>query len=208
MNLNEPIVVLANGTYPIHKIPLSFLSKAKSIVCLDGAVNNLVKTSLEPALIIGDLDSIAPKLKKTFQNIIIQQKDQNENDFRKCLYWLYKNNYKKIDIVGATGLRDDHSIANIFSILEVDIPLKIKIITDYGIFQVISNQNKFSSFKNQAVSLFTSNAVTKITTKNLKYNLNSKSLKNPYSGTLNESIANEFYIKSDNGKTLLYTRHK
>ena len=140
--------------------------------------------------------------------LIIEQKDQNENDLRKCLYWLYKNNYKKISIVGATGLRDDHSIANIFSILEINTPLEIRIITDYGIFQIIENQNKLSSFKGQEVSLFTSNTTTKITTKNLKYNLSSKSLKNHYLGTLNESIANKFYIKSNNGKILLYTCHK
>ena len=115
---------------------------------------------------------------------------------------------KKITILGATGKRDDHTIANIFSILEINLNLDIRIVTDYGIFQIIENEDEISSFKGQQVSLFTLSSTTKITTKNLKYELNSKSFKNLYSGTLNESIKNIFYIKSDNGKTLLYTTHK
>ena len=81
------------------------------------------------------------------------------------MYWLHKNNYKKISIVGATGLRDDHNIANIFSILEINLSLEMKIITDCGVFQIIENQKKLSSFKGQKVSLFTLNTATKITTK-------------------------------------------
>ena len=208
INLNKPIVILANGTYPTHKTPLGFLNKANSIVCLDGALNNLIDANLEPSLIIGDLDSIKPEFKKTYKNIIIEEKNQNQNDFRKCLSWLYKNNYKEIDIVGATGKREDHSIANIFTILETPLNLEIRIITDYGTFQIINTHKKISSFNGQQVSLFTLDSKTKITTKNLKYELKSQSFKNRYSGTLNESMSNEFHIKSLNGKTLLYATHK
>ena len=208
MNLKEPILVLANGAYPTNKIPLSLIHKAGSIVCIDGAVNSLIHNNLTPDLIIGDLDSIKTNLKNTYQHIIIEKKNQNDNDFRKCLSWLYKNNYRKFDIVGAIGKREDHSIANIFSILEINLNLESRIITDYGIFQIITNQKEISSFKGQQVSLFTLSSNTKITTKNLKYELNSKSFQKLYAGTLNESISNVFYIKSDDGKTLLYTTHK
>ena len=208
MNLKEPILVLANGAYPTHETPLSLLKKAESIVCLDGAVNNLTKNNIKPDLIIGDLDSIIPDYKKQYSEIIIHDGRQDENDLRKALFWLDQNNYKKITILGATGKRDDHTIANIFSILEINLNLDIRIVTDYGIFQIIEDEDKIYSFKGQQVSLFTLSSNTKITTKNLKYELNSKSFKNLYSGTLNESIENIFYIKSDNGKTLLYTTHK
>ena len=208
MNLKEPILVLANGAYPTHETPLSLLKKAESIVCLDGAVNNLTKNNIKPDLIIGDLDSIIPDYKKQYSKIIIHEGRQDENDLRKALFWLDQNNYKKITILGATGKRDDHTIANIFSILEINLNLNIRIVTDYGIFQIIENEDEIYSFKGQQVSLFTLSSNTKITTKNLKYELNSKSFKNLYSGTLNESIENIFYIKSDNGKTLLYTTHK
>ena len=208
MNLKEPILVLANGAYPTHETPLSLLKKAESIVCLDGAANNLAKNNMKPDLIIGDLDSITSEYKNQYSEIIIHDNRQDENDLRKALLWLNQNNYKKITILGATGIREDHTLANIFSILEINLNLDIKIVTDYGIFQIITNEKEISSFKGQQVSLFTLNSNTKITTKNLKYELNSKSFENLYSGTLNESTKNVFYIKSNNGKTLLYTTHK
>ena len=57
MKLNSPIVILANGDYPKNKVPLNILNNAKSIICLDGAIKNLLQNNLQPSIIIGDLDS-------------------------------------------------------------------------------------------------------------------------------------------------------
>ena len=78
MNLKEPILVLADGDYPSNRTPLNFINKAKSIVCLDGAINNLINNGLTPSLIIGDLDSIKPEFKKIYKNIIVEEKNQNQ----------------------------------------------------------------------------------------------------------------------------------
>ena len=64
MILNEPIIILANGDFPSHHIPLKKLEEAQSIICLDGAISNLAKNKIKPNLIIGDLDSISAKYKK------------------------------------------------------------------------------------------------------------------------------------------------
>ena len=111
-------VLLANGQYPEHKYPLQILKEAKHIVCLDGAVNKLTENHLNPDIIIGDMDSINSKFREKYSDIIIEKKSQDENDLRKALKWLDQNRYSHITILGATGLRDDHSIANIFCILD------------------------------------------------------------------------------------------
>ena len=67
MILKEPIVILANGAFPKSEIPLNILKKAKNIICLDGATNNLIKYGIEPKLIIGDLDSIKDYSKEGFR---------------------------------------------------------------------------------------------------------------------------------------------
>ena len=74
MILKEPIVILANGAFPESKVSFTILKKAKNIVCLDGATNNLIKHGLEPTLIIGDLDSIESKYKTMYKDIIIDKK--------------------------------------------------------------------------------------------------------------------------------------
>ena len=67
--IKEPVVILANGDYPTHPIPVQKLSKAGWIICCDGAVNSMIENNMEPHVIIGDLDSIDPILKSKYKNI-------------------------------------------------------------------------------------------------------------------------------------------
>ena len=207
MTFKKTPVLLANSTFPKHKIPLKILKNTDDIICLDGAVNRLVEKNMTPSFILGDLDSILPEHRKKFSNIIIEMLDQEENDLRKALKWLDEKKCPSVFILGATGLRDDHTIGNIFSILETDFKIKVKIVTDYGIFQIIREKEKVKSFKGQPVSLFTSNKQTKITTSRLKYNLNKSKLKHLYSGSLNESLSSNFIIETEKGPVLLYLAH-
>ena len=52
----ESVVILANGDFPIHPIPLRILTDAKTIICCDGAVNNMETYGRVPDFIIGDMD--------------------------------------------------------------------------------------------------------------------------------------------------------
>ena len=117
-------VILANGIFPTHKKPLKILKEADTIICCDGAINKLDKLDIIPNLIIGDMDSITKKLKDKYRDQLLTIQSQNENDLRKAINWLEKNNYKSAIILGATGNRDDHSLGNIFTLLEY--PAKIK----------------------------------------------------------------------------------
>ncbi|MDP6570470.1 MAG: thiamine diphosphokinase, partial [Candidatus Marinimicrobia bacterium] len=83
--LNEPLVILANGSFPTHPIPLQSLQEAQTIICCDGAAESLVSFGKTPDYIIGDLDSISENLKEQFREIIISKPDQNENDLRKAI---------------------------------------------------------------------------------------------------------------------------
>jgi len=207
MILQKSCILLANGKFPEHRIPLDIIIGSKNIICLDGAINNLVKYNLEPLMIIGDLDSINSDLKEKYSEMIVEVHDQSKNDLVKGLDWLDVREYSEVTILGATGMREDHSIANIFIILEKKYQMDIKIITDYGIFQIIKGRKSINSFKGQPVSIFTIKKDVKITTSNLKYNLNRDSLTTLFSGTLNESISNCFNIEVDRGSILLYTAH-
>ena len=77
-------------------------------------MTKLIKNNLKPTIIIGDLDSIDTKIKEKYSHIIIEILDQSQNDLRKALNWLNKKKCSNITILGATGLREDHTIGNIF----------------------------------------------------------------------------------------------
>ena len=108
-----PVVILADGCFPQHPFPLKILELADFIVCCDGAVAKLVNWGRKPNAIVGDLDSISPKLKSQFADIIYQSNDYETNDLTKAVEWCVNKEIDNIVILGATGLRDDHSLANI-----------------------------------------------------------------------------------------------
>ena len=93
--LKNPLVIVANGDFPMHPIPLDKIKNSASILACDGATNTLVDKGYTPNVIIGDLDSISKKNKDKFSDRLIEIKDQSENDFRKAIDYA-KNNILKI----------------------------------------------------------------------------------------------------------------
>jgi len=204
----DSVVILANGDFPKHPNPLHILNEAITIICCDGAVNNLEEYGIIPSHIIGDMDSISPELKNKYKDKLIHVPEQNENDLRKALKWAENNGAKKASILGATGKRDDHSLANIFTLLEFPSQLKLTIFTDHGKFSVVKGDQKFASFIGEQVSLFSTDNTIGITSTHLKYNLNSKKLTNLYCGSLNESLNDVFTISISHGQILVHQVYK
>ena len=134
--IQGPVVILANGDFPSHPISLGKLQDAQTIICCDGAVNHLVKNGMEPHYILGDLDSIDDNQKNKYRDRIIELPVQDENDLRKAIVWAGRNGAKKATIMGATGKRDDHTLANIFTLLQYPSQLEMTIYTNHGIFSV------------------------------------------------------------------------
>ena len=85
--IQEPVVILANGDFPSHKVPLLILQDAGTIICCDGSVNNLLKNGMEPHYILGDMDSIDNNLKNKYKERLIELPNQDENDLRKAIEW-------------------------------------------------------------------------------------------------------------------------
>ena len=174
--IQGPVIILADGDFPSLLISLGKLQDAQTIICCDGAVNHLVKNGMEPHYILGDLDSIDDNLKNKYRDKIIELPDQDENDLRKAIVWAESNGAKKAAILGATGKRDDHTLANIFTLLQYPSQLEMTIYTNHGIFSVAENEKTFDSFTGQQISLFATDKSIEVTSNNLKYNMSNKVL--------------------------------
>ncbi len=203
--MNQDVIVLANGAFPKSPQLIEKIRQAETLVCCDGAINKLEKINVEPTVIIGDLDSIQPHIKEKYKDRIIHYSEQDTNDLTKTIRWCIAQNFKNITILGGTGEREDHSIANIFLLLNYCQEVSVRMISDYGIFTPILKTSSFKSFKGQQVSLFTTSKDLKITSHNLKYPLKEMSLKELWNGSLNESLGEEFSISlSGNGGLIVY----
>lgn len=202
LNQRTDTVILANGAFPSHAIPMSILNNADYIVCCDGAINNLSETDIVPNAIVGDCDSLSEENNKRFADIVHRVKDQETNDLTKAVHFCLEHGRNKITILGATGKREDHTIGNISLLCEYMKEAEVEMITDYGVFIAIDKNTVFESKKGQQVSLFSIDKC-KLTTLNLVYAVKDHAFTNWWQGTLNESEDNEFTIETD-GRTIVY----
>lgn len=192
MDFYPEAVVLDAGVFPGHYIPLGFLKDAQRIVCCDSAVANLEKSGLVPWRIVGDFDSIAPELVVKYKSILRPNPDQETNDQTKAVTYLWDKGIKRIAILGATGLREDHTLGNISLLVEyLKKGINARIYTDYGVFIPCHDVSCFRVRVGSQISIFNFGA-TGFCAEGLKYKLHE--FNNWWEGTLNETTSSKVRI--------------
>ena len=208
------VVVLANGEFPTAEIPTRMLLEADHIVCCDGAIEKLLNSSLyHPDMnisVIGDGDSITPELRQRFTTFI-QIPEQNSNDLAKATRHCVGQGWLDITCLGATGLREDHTLGNVGVLCEYAArypEAALRMVSDYGTFTPVSGFFQFASFDAQQVSLFTLGQDTQVTTQGLRWDVVSRHFANLWPGTLNAATGPRFTVCSEGGITLVYQTHE
>jgi thiamine pyrophosphokinase len=198
-------VIVADGAFPQHEIPLGYLKNAERIVCCDGSAQNLLQYGLKPDAIVGDLDSLTDDLARVFADRIYLDENQDTNDLTKAVSWCSDMGFKDIVIVGATGKREDHTIGNISLLAEYVRDLNVIMVTDTGILQPFLKSSAISSFPGQQVSIFSIDPETKVTSGGLRYPLSGTKIENWWCATLNESLGNSFSLDFT-GRLIVYLK--
>ena len=111
-------LVIANGDIKNYDILKSVIKDVDFILCVDGGVDHILKINHKPHMVFGDLDSISEEglsfIKK--ENIAIERfpsiKDSTDTELG--IDYLVSQGYKEITLMGVTGSRQDHTLANIF----------------------------------------------------------------------------------------------
>ena len=98
------------GNRPLRKNIIE-LSKNKLIVAADGGADRLLEYEIFPDKVIGDLDSISNKTATKLEDWLILNKDIQKTDLEKAVEYAIERGSKKIQIVGWSGGRIDHTIA-------------------------------------------------------------------------------------------------
>jgi len=200
-------VILANGQYPTHAVPVRYLEAAELIVCCDGAAEKLVSHGMEPGVITGDLDSVSPELKRKYKSILVRDADQETNDLTKAVKWCVSQGIKEIVILGATGLREDHTLGNISLLADYNRDIKAIMLTDTGSFRVFDRTVTIDSFQGQQVSLFSIDPDLAVTSDGLRYPLQDLKLVSWWRGTLNEAAGDCFTLVFKGGNLIVFMEY-
>ena len=185
---NFEAVILANGSYPVHEVPLNILQHASHVVACDGAVSHYPQAEI----IVGDGDSVP----EAFRNRLIQIDEQEDNDLTKATRYCLHQGWHRIAYLAATGMREDHTLGNIALLMRYyrDMGVEDIMATDYGIFTPAKGDRTFASKPGQQVSIFNFGS-TRIISEGLKWN--SYAYRELWQGTLNEALADQFTLRAD-----------
>jgi thiamine pyrophosphokinase len=174
---------------------LELLAQASVVIACDGATESLHSRGIAPTAIVGDLDSLPPTLRLRYADRLHAEAEQESNDLTKAVRFAVAGGQNEALILGATGLREDHTLGNISLLLDYALRLpRVEMLTDYGLFTPILRTTTFPSRPGQQVSIFTPQQEVKIETDGLRWPIHRRALTSWWQGTLNETMGDTFTI--------------
>lgn len=199
-------IIMANGSFPETSLPLEMLRKASFIIACDGATGALHEAGIIPDAIVGDLDSIPAPFRQLYADRIHIVEDQEINDLTKAVRYAHSIGQQEVLILGATGLREDHTLGNISLLMDyTSMFRKVEMLSDYGQFTPLLQTATLQSRPGQQVSIFSMYSEGKISTSGLKWPICNRKLTSWWQGSLNEATGNEFTIElSPEARVIVY----
>ena len=175
------IVILCDGAFPTEPYPLYLLESAQGLVCCDGAFQKYLDHFPEgrlPIAVIGDLDSLSAELKEKYASLLVPIAEQEHNDQTKAVRWVLENHpeVSEISILGATGLREDHTIGNLGLLMDYprQLPLgerKVQIVSDYGTAFTVTDSCELHLGEGRRISIFSADNSLRICSEGLEWPL-------------------------------------
>ena len=194
-------VIIGGGDFPRKPYPRELIRRADIIVCCDG---NALKAFLRnreaifgndnriPDAIVGDMDSMTPRLAKEYSHLLIKIEEQDDNDQTKALHHIL-DHYPDVDtihILAATGKREDHTIGNLGLLMEYaregSLP-QLDMISDYTTAFVVTDSCDLILGRGRRISLFSPDNSLKLKSKGLVWPTDNVIFDNWWQATLNRT---------------------
>lgn len=199
--------VICHGSITDFEFHRSLLEDCDLIICADGGAFHAKKMNIVPHVIIGDFDSCTKEFAQSFAGarIIEYPPEKDDTDAQLAVEYALSKGAEYIMLLGATGTRIDHTVANLGLLL---------LIADRGAFgEIINEYNRVTIIKGRVLvkgrgSLFSlipyGGDVKGVTLKGFKYPLNGFTLKLGSSrGVSNELLEDTGEISIAKGRLLV-----
>lgn len=214
------VAILAAGAPPAHEVPLGILRGAAWLIACDGAWRTALALGCRPDEVVGDGDSLdaddrAELARRGIPLTVVPEQDTNDlcKAFRRALL---SGDARRIAILGATGLREDHALGNIFHLTGLaescqtekrDVILSM--VTNYGVFEPLMPPGREwrSVRAGMPVSIFAPLPGTEMSSEGLVWPLDGVALDELWRGTLNRTAGDCFSLRT-NRPALVYVPHE
>ncbi len=186
-------LIVANGKPPLTDVLKKNISEAALIIAADGAAR-LFDVKNPPHILIGDFDSADLELVKRFSDrgvkLVSLACEKNETDTQAALDYAIENKATEITILGATGMRFDHTLANVAMLLRAhNANVKCRIIDEYNEMVLVEDEYELLGDIGQTISIIPYGDSVVVNATNLKYPLNNLKLSNDSSRGISNIIS-------------------
>ena len=212
----KTVVIICDGRFPKSEYPRYLIGNADFVVCCDGAMQKFLRNSEAifgekrlPDVVVGDMDSLSPALRKKYSDIIVQIDEQEHNDQTKAFRWVLENieGIEQIYILGATGEREDHTIGNISLLMEYArmydlgaMGINVEMVSDHATIFAVTDTFEMDCGEGRRVSIFSPDNSLRIKSEGLEWPTDDVVFDNWWKATLNKAsqdhIRLEFNHKS------------
>lgn len=199
------LLIVAYGERPEPPQHWNRIRRAPVVVCTDGAANWLVEENVTPDVIIGDLDSIRDDIRSQLDLDSIQHLPSQENtDLDKAIQYAIEHGYTDATVMGATGKREDQTLANFYLLVKYAEQIRIQFLTNYSTIEAITDTFSTRVEKGQIISLLPVGFAEGVTTSGLKYPLDDEPLEIGSRGVSNQASETEISVSVTSGALLIF----
>lgn len=201
--MHNTVVIIGDGRFPKTEYPRYLIRNADFIICCDGALSKFIRNSESifgerrlPDIVVGDMDSLSPALKKKHSDIIVKIDEQEHNDQTKAFRWAMENlqGISQIYILGATGEREDHTIGNMSLLMEYartyDLEktgINVEMISDHATIFAVTDTFEMECGEGRRISIFTPDNSLRIKSTGLEWPTDDVVFDNWWKATLNRA---------------------
>jgi len=204
-------LIIGSGSNLDKKVYVLENINADYVICADGGLEKVEELEVTPNIIIGDLDSVDKLVLKKYLDIGVElikyPSEKNYTDMELSIEHAVEKGYKDIVLVGATGTRLDHTIANIMLIERYyKKGIYIKIIDNNNCIQIVDKNLEIANKKDYFVSIVpVTDSIKVISLLGFKYPLNNVNVNRGSTLCIsNQIMNNKGNIEIDKGVALAF----
>jgi thiamine pyrophosphokinase len=170
-------IIFMNGDAADCSAIRKHIDKETLLIGCDGGARHILALGLTPHVVVGDFDSISPKILKTLERkgveLIRHPEDKSHTDSELCILLAKERGIRTIILTGVRGTHTDHMVGNLFLIAQKEFAsLPMKIVEGKEEIFVVRKHVRIEGKKGDLVSLLPmGHDARDVTTKGLLYSL-------------------------------------
>lgn len=178
------VIIVANGSMDYSSYSRDIMSDVCCVIAADGGANHCIELGIQPNILIGDMDSVQPEVKKAFKTFnvgfVVHPEKKNATDLELALDLAKEKGASSITLLGVLGGRWDMTISTLLLMgMEKYKNLAITILHDSGTISLLREgvHNRVAGEIGETISLLPLKGdVEGVTLKGFEYPLRDETL--------------------------------